>query len=91
MCIVIDTNTLALVFKKETIGHIEFKPVLDWILTGKGKMIIGGDIYLSEIRKAGFFNMIIELKKYNKITKLSDSEVNEEYNYVKELLITSLL
>ncbi len=37
MCIIIDTNVLADVFNSESKLHMEFAPVVEWILKGKGK------------------------------------------------------
>lgn len=52
MCLVIDTNTLSYVFNPANSNHEEFKPVLDWIKKGKGKIIFGGNNYLKELERA---------------------------------------
>ena len=49
MCIVIDTNALAKVFEVSCAEHQEFRPVLDWICNGKGKIVFGGKTYRKEL------------------------------------------
>jgi len=74
MCIIIDTNTLASVFDQTSANHANFKPVYDWIYTGKGKVVYGGTRYLNEIKKyAGVFN---ELKNKKKAIKVNDDLVD---------------
>lgn len=77
MCIIIDTNTLASVFKKNSANHEEFKPVLDWIIDGKGIVIFGGTKYLEEIKK-NYLNIFIELKKAKKAILIDNSIVDDE-------------
>ncbi|PKP57831.1 MAG: hypothetical protein CVT88_08350 [Candidatus Altiarchaeales archaeon HGW-Altiarchaeales-1] len=66
MCIIIDANALGLVFNAETNEHEKFKPVLDWINNGKGKIVYGGTKYETELIKAGKLKLI---KLYNDIGK----------------------
>ena len=61
MCIVIDTNSLASVFEKSSANHQDFAPVLDWVKTGKGKVVYGGTRFC------------LELGKYLKLFKLLNS------------------
>lgn len=51
MCLIIDMNVLPCVFNEENANHANFKPVKDWILSGKGKMVVGGSTYFSELAK----------------------------------------
>lgn len=74
MCIIIDTNTLALVFDKTTLGHNEFKPVSDWIFTGKGKVVYGGTKYKHELKK--YLGIFTELSRANKAVKIDDQKVD---------------
>lgn len=55
MCIIVDTNTFGPVFDSNNEKHAEFKPVLDWVLHGKGKFVIGGSKYMAELKKAKKF------------------------------------
>src|SRR5690606_38063917 len=84
MCIVIDTNCMASVFKPSTQDHSEFAPVLNWIFKGKGKLIIGGSDYLREI--SGFIGLITELSKVNKVVKIINEEVDTENENLKGLI-----
>ncbi|GAB4022700.1 hypothetical protein GCM10028808_70970 [Spirosoma migulaei] len=76
MCIVIDTNTLASVFKSSSLNHNEFKPVLEWIINGNGKVVYGGTKYFSEIKQ--YFGLFSELKKVRKAV-LVDSAIVDQY------------
>lgn len=75
MCIIIDTNTLALVFDKTTKGHDEFKPVLDWIFKGKGKVVYGGTKYKLELKK--YLALFKELNTANSAVNIDDLKVDE--------------
>jgi len=76
MCIIIDTNSLASVFDVNSANHSAFKPVFDWIFSGKGKVVYGGTKYLIEINKryVGIFN---ELKNKQKAIRVSDEAVDQ--------------
>lgn len=77
MAIIIDTNCFANVFSKSSEKHEEFKPVLDWILYGKGFVIYGGDKYKAELRKASkYLKLINLLKDVGKVHLGDDSKIN---------------
>ena len=78
MCIVIDTNTLSKVFKCDNKEHLKFKPVLDWIINGNGRIIVGGSTFDREIfEKIGWFrNLFIQLKKVNKVVIIDNAKVD---------------
>lgn len=63
MCIIIDTNCLASVFDRKAEKHNQFAPVLEWIISGKGKLIYGGSKYLEELKKSRKYLRIINLLK----------------------------
>lgn len=77
MCIVVDTNCMSSVFKTSTSDHAEFKPVKEWILDGKGKIVIGGSKYLKEIRS--YLPIIAELSKVNKVVKICSATIDQEH------------
>lgn len=78
MCIVIDTNTLHLVFKKNTSQHIDFKPILSWIVYGKGKVVFGGTKYNVQLRRArSYLGVFAELDRAGKAVKLDDNHVDK--------------
>lgn len=63
MAIIIDANCVANVFSKKSAKHEDFKPVLNWILLGKGLMIYGGTQYKKELAKTAKYLPIIRLLK----------------------------
>ena len=75
MCIIVDTNTLANVFDKKSANHKEFKPVLDWVVDGKGVFVYGGSKYIREIGRK-YLNFIGELRKVRKALKIDQSAVD---------------
>lgn len=78
MAIIIDTNCFANVFSRTSEKHNEFKPVLDWILYGKGFMIYGGDKYKEELKKAPKYLKLINLLKIvGKVHIGDDFKINE--------------
>ena len=79
MCIIIDTNTLASVFKSSSLNHNEFKPVLDWIINGKGKIVYGGTKYNLEVQK--YYALFSELRRMRKAVLIDNSSVDQ---YAKE-------
>jgi predicted nucleic acid-binding protein len=87
MCIVIYTNTLASVFNSKSQDHQEFQPVLEWIISGKGKIVLGGTKYGAEIKRSGakIIQLLREFLKRKKIVNVSDSEVDREEIRIKSL------
>jgi len=83
MCLVIDICTLAPVFEKSCAKHSEFKPVLDWILYGNGKIIYGGEKYKNEIPQK-YLRLINELTKASKAIELIEQKVNEKTKEIKK-------
>jgi len=79
MCIVVDTNTIARVFDKNNSEHEEFKPVHDWIMEKKGKLVYGGTKYFEELEKMGqYLKLFTVLSKINK-TVVVDTEAVDDY------------
>jgi hypothetical protein len=61
--IVVDTNVLALVFNSDCCGHVEFQPVHDWIIKGKGRAVFGGSKFKTELAKAPrYLRLFLQLK-----------------------------
>lgn len=68
MAIIIDTNCFANVFNRKSVNHQQFKPVLEWVVKGKGIIIYGGTKYISELRKTPKYLPIMRLlKEVNKV------------------------
>lgn len=84
MCIVIDTNVIPAVFKPSNGDHQDYKPILDWIIDGKGKVIIGGTKYKNEI--FGFLSFLAELKRKDKVVTITDEIVNKKEDELIKLI-----
>ncbi|OOE32009.1 hypothetical protein [Salinivibrio kushneri] len=68
MCIVIDMNVVKTVFNEEEKDHQYYKPVKDWILRGKGKMVVGGKTYHEELKRMyKFRKLYLALRKAGKV------------------------
>jgi hypothetical protein len=77
MCIVIDTNCFVHVFITSSAKHPEFKPVYDWVTSGRGKIVYGGSKYLSELAMSRkFIPIFAEFSRRNKLIRISDEKVN---------------
>jgi hypothetical protein len=79
MCIVVDTNSLAHVFKLHSERHAEFRPVLDWVIQGKGKFVYGGTKYLGEI--TSYLRIFTELSRIRKAIKIDTEKVDEKSSW----------
>lgn len=77
MCIVIDICALSPVFNKNDQKHCKFKPVLEWIVKGKGQIVYGGSTYKSELSKFGddYIKFLTTLKKFGKLKEIDDNKV----------------
>ncbi|PWN63289.1 hypothetical protein [Chryseobacterium oncorhynchi] len=83
MCIIIDTNTLASVFDRESENHDSFAPVYNWIFTDKGKIVFGGTKYKAELKKSfRYLKLFGQLSRIRKTIEIDDDLVD---NYQKEL------
>lgn len=63
MALILDTNCFANVFSPKSEKHNEFKPVYDWIVSGKGILVYGGSKYKEELKKAVKFLKLFNLLK----------------------------
>ena len=86
MCIILDTNCFAHVFKRSSEKHPEFKPVLYWVINGNGKFVFGGTKYLGELKKTKYLKIFGILNKYNKVIKADDEKVDKEEEKIKGLI-----
>lgn len=79
MCVIVDANTLSCVFSDDAQKKHQFEPVLKWVLQGKGKFIIGGSKYLSELTKvkaALEFLTLLKTKTKDKVVVLERDKVD---------------
>lgn len=83
MCIIIDANTLGLVFNPETNGHEKFKPVLEWINNGRGMIVYGGTKYENELIKAGKLKIIKLYKEVGKAVYICNKKVDDKQTEIE--------
>lgn len=82
MCIVIDMNTIHLIFSN---NENDFTPVKNWIFCGSGKMVYGGTTYLNELGKIKKYNKIIKLlRDLNKVVVVDQSGVDNNETSLRE-------
>jgi hypothetical protein len=87
MCVIIDMNTLSCVFNEKNEKHNEFKPVLDWIKEGKGRIVYGGSKYLSELEKMTHYRRIlIDYERKRKTIKLDDYKVDQKQQEIEGII-----
>lgn len=86
MCLVIDACIFLNVFEENSPKHDRFRPVFEWINFGKGKIILGGTKYKTEIieQSRKRTKILAEFEKRNKIVKINDNKVDELANLIKE-------
>lgn len=87
MCIVIDANTLSAVFDPTNEKHQAFRPVFEWILRGRGKVVYGGTTYAREAfeRVRRFNKLFQELRRLGKAVVLPSAEVDAEERRVRAI------
>lgn len=79
MCIIIDANTFAPVFDTKCTEHNEFRPVYNWIIDGKGKLVYGGEKYRGELKKAKrYHGIIMQLLTVKKVVEINDAKVKQK-------------
>lgn len=79
MCIVIDVNTFASVFNKDSKDYNEFRYVYRWIVCPdqKGKLVYGGSKYKDELKKMHKYQpLIVELDKKRKVCEIDKDKVD---------------
>jgi hypothetical protein len=72
MCIIVDANSAHHVAKQTEDG----KPVVKWLLKGRGGLIVGGKIK-RELDRAGFGPTMLVLDRAGRLKKLDDSQVDD--------------
>ncbi|WP_405567189.1 hypothetical protein [Polaribacter sp. Asnod6-C07] len=86
MAVIIDANCIANVFSKSNEKHSEFEPIFEWIVRGKGIMIIGGSKYQSELKKLNKYNTIIRfLREVGKVYSGDKAKIDEHQLGIEEL------
>ena len=72
MCIIVDANCAHDVTKQTDDG----KPVLKWLLKGRGGLVVGGKIK-RELDRAGFTPTMVVLDRAGRLKKLDDSQTDD--------------
>jgi len=84
MCIVIDMNTIAMVFDTTNALHEEFRPVKEWLINGKGKFVYGGETYNKELLKLRkYLSFVTELQRKSKTVKCDTEAINAKEEIIK--------
>lgn len=87
MCIIIDINAIPSVFNPNIEDHAEFKPVLNWIISGDGFMIYGGTKYKDELKKlVKYLGFILELQRNNKVRVVCEKSIDDAEAQIKEII-----
>lgn len=63
--------------------------MLEWILFGKGKMVMGGTRYAEEVGGRSlrrFLPLLAELSRINKVARIKNEAVDEEENRIRNLI-----
>lgn len=78
MCIVIDTNALAMVFDESNSRHPDFSFIKEWIDQRLGFVVYGGTKYKNELSLTGRYMKIIRLlKDSGQAVMIHDDVVNQ--------------
>ena len=87
MCIVIDTNSFSCVFDEHNSKHDDFKPVLEWIRDGKGKIVYGGTSYEKELETAHkYVKIFSEFQKSDRVVVIDKATVDNKEKECKALV-----
>ncbi|MFM1955899.1 MAG: hypothetical protein RIR20_719 [Pseudomonadota bacterium] len=87
MAILIDVNTVSKVFNVSDAEHHKFKPVRDWVIDSKGKIIYGGKTYLKEISLLKKYNnLLTQLKIARKVIVFNSALVDSKEKQIKDML-----
>lgn len=87
MCIVIDINVFASVFKPDAQNFKEYEPIFKWIVEKrKGKVVYGGSKYLKELPQS-YRSILLELSKSGLTAYYPDTQAIDDY---EEQIIQSI-
>jgi hypothetical protein len=72
MCIIVDANSA----RDLSAPTADGKPVLKWLLTGKGGLIVGG-LLKRELVRAGLQSTMVALSRAGRLRNLDDGKVSD--------------
>lgn len=77
MCLVVDANCISPMFDAGNVRHDDYRPVLDWVVRGNGKLVFGGKTYKKELKKlSSYLGFLAELRRHSKISPICDARVD---------------
>jgi hypothetical protein len=78
MCMVIDANTISIVFNGKNDRHMEYDELTKWFLYQQPKICLGGYLLKKELKEKmfGYFTLLVELSRFNKVHFISDNDVD---------------
>jgi predicted nucleic acid-binding protein len=82
----VDANLIPVVFNSGNENHKKYRPVLNWLVTGRAKLVIGGGYYYKkEIREAlkSYLPVFKELSRLNKTHYVKDEIVDPLTDEIK--------
>lgn len=87
MCFVLDVNAFHLMFKSNSSGHADFKPLLDWLYDHpRTCLVIGGTRYRQELDAVQkYIGYLVELKRARKLREIIDDIVDAEEERLKKV------
>lgn len=84
MCIVIDVNVIPCVFDTENKEHCQYKPVFNWVIEGKGKLVIGGTTFLEELEKLSKYLKLLQLlNTAKKVVYVNNDLIDKERDRIR--------
>jgi hypothetical protein len=85
MCVVIDANTIALVFDPHNLGHERFVPLMKWVTDGNGSIVYGGTKYRRELKHMKrYFRLFGQLYRQGRVVILPNPQIDK---YAAELKV----
>lgn len=84
MCIVIDAELFSSITGKSDKKYKDYKPVVDWVVYGKGKVVYGGSKYAREVMRHGRFSTFIaELRRMSKTVVIDKKDVDFSHKFLE--------
>lgn len=84
MCIIVDSNNVNRVFHPNNKERLEFLPVYQWIISGNGKLVIGGSKFHNELKKNQWFMPLLsQLSRVGKVLNVPALKVDQLTEEIK--------
>jgi hypothetical protein len=87
VCLIIDANTIPMVFDAQSEHHHKFLPVLKWVTEGNGRIVYGGTKYKKELRlMTRYLRLIARLYTAGKVVILPNAPIDEYALNLKKII-----